>query len=191
MDLCCVKCWTLNVGQNNLLSFQSSLLCFLQKLTCFLACFRIQRPWKWPKTTSPSSNPLWYCADYGLIFTEQSFNCWAFRLQETEKLNTARRWRKRNLKKHKKRWKSTDILSPSPPPFMHSHRFCCLKRFSTDLFLPFSFLFLSVYTEGEKKVHSHFYENVDWGWSPSVQTVWDCDFLFAFFSIRGKTSLLR
>lgn len=39
-----------------------------------------------------------------------------------------------------------------PLPFMHSHRFCLLKHFSTDLFFsPFLFLYLSVYTQGKKK----------------------------------------
>lgn len=65
-----------------------------------------------------------------------------------------------------------------------------LSTFAMTFLFSFPFLFLSVYTEGKRKVHSHFYENVDWGWSPSVQTVWNCDFLFAFSSIWEKTSLL-
>lgn len=58
---------------------------------------------------------------------------------------------KRSLEKYQNQWHSNDILFPSPPPFIHSCRFCLLKHFSTDLFSPLSFLFLSVYTEGKKR----------------------------------------
>lgn len=70
---------------------------------------------------------------------------------ETEKLNTAREGRTRSLKKHKKQWKSNDILSPSPPPFMHSQRFCLLKHFSTDLFSSLSPFYFSLYILRRKK----------------------------------------
>lgn len=59
--------------------------------------------------------------------------------------------RKRSLEKYQNQWHPNNILFPSPPPFIHSYGFCLLKHFSTDLFSPLSFLFLSVYTEGKKR----------------------------------------
>lgn len=56
-----------------------------------------------------------------------------------------RQRRKTSLKKYKSRGQLNYILSPSPPSFMNSHRFCLLKHFCTDLFFFLSPFYFSLY----------------------------------------------
>lgn len=53
--------------------------------------------------------------------------------------------KKDKFEKYRKQGYLNDILFSSPPPFMHSHRFCLLKHFCTDLFFFLSLFYFSLY----------------------------------------------
>lgn len=180
MNFFWVKCRSLDGDKTTLWDFR--LLCHLQRLNWFLAYFRTQRP-TW---THMPSNPLWYCASYGVRAAE--FQLLSIRGARDWKVECSRTGKKERFEKVVKiKWHSFSLSSS-----LHALTdFAFLSTFPLTFFFPFPlFISLCIYWGG-KKVHSHFYENVDWGWSPSVQTVWNCDFLSACFSVREKTSLLR